>query len=74
MDNISIIAACMLLYIPNADLKKLNKYATDEELIKVFDIICLALKISIWNIFGCFCCCNDYPYLAWGKVTIIEIT
>ncbi|XP_014097138.2 serine/threonine-protein kinase ATM [Bactrocera oleae] len=34
MDNISIIAACMLLYIPNADLKKLNKYATDEELIK----------------------------------------
>uniref|UniRef100_A0A0K8UL82 Serine/threonine-protein kinase ATM n=1 Tax=Bactrocera latifrons TaxID=174628 RepID=A0A0K8UL82_BACLA len=34
MDNISIISACMLLYIPNGDLKKLNKYATDEELIK----------------------------------------
>ncbi|XP_054727235.1 serine/threonine-protein kinase ATM isoform X1 [Anastrepha obliqua] len=32
--NISIIVAYTLLYVPNGDLKKLNKYATDEELIK----------------------------------------
>lgn len=34
-ENIAIIVACTLLHIPTADLKKLNKYATDEELIKV---------------------------------------
>ncbi|XP_012162970.1 serine/threonine-protein kinase ATM isoform X2 [Ceratitis capitata] len=33
-ENIAIIVACTLLHIPTADLKKLNKYATDEELIK----------------------------------------
>lgn len=46
IENISIIAACTLLYIPNGDLKKLNKYATDEELMKVFTIIYLARKLE----------------------------
>ncbi|XP_011193336.2 serine/threonine-protein kinase ATM [Zeugodacus cucurbitae] len=34
-ENISIIAAGTLLYIPNGDIKKLNRYANDEELIKI---------------------------------------
>ncbi|XP_067638113.1 serine/threonine-protein kinase ATM isoform X4 [Eurosta solidaginis] len=33
-ENIPVITAAMVLYVPNADLKKLNKYAMDEELLK----------------------------------------
>ncbi|XP_036340144.1 serine/threonine-protein kinase ATM isoform X1 [Rhagoletis pomonella] len=34
MQNIAMIAACTLLYVAKADFKKLNKYATDEEILK----------------------------------------